>query len=410
MYLLKHPSGTYYIRICLPKSLRDFGFPFDVKSSLLTKDRSIAIERNCLLTLKLRQFLQSLTTETSLDVFKDAVLTIIDECRLHWGESDSKESTSDKTNKPKQKHYTLLSQGLTQFIASKQGECIRALTVKQLEQRISHFIAFHSDTPIAKINSSDGMRYRDQLLKEGRSTKTNKEYLSAVSQFFNWCALMKLTTSNPFQLIKMPQVIAPAPSEQRMRWPIESIEKLLHSEAYSKKGEEFHWITQLLLHTGMRPSEVCQLRVVDINLKTSVIKVTNQGEKQFVKNSSSLRSVPIHSYLVSSGFLDYVLKRAKQGYVQLFSFIPNSASVEWSKRYCKQLSCVQSTLGMKPRQRPTAYSFRHTFIDELKQRGHGEQYIAEIVGHTSSSVTFNRYGKRYNLDALAKVIETINYG
>ncbi|TOA19757.1 integrase, partial [Vibrio parahaemolyticus] len=46
MYLQKAPNGVYQTRICIPKLLREFGYPFDIKVSLLTKERSDAIERN----------------------------------------------------------------------------------------------------------------------------------------------------------------------------------------------------------------------------------------------------------------------------------------------------------------------------------------------------------------------------
>lgn len=46
MYLQKAPNGVYQTRVCIPKPLRAFGYPFDIKVSLLTKERSEAIERN----------------------------------------------------------------------------------------------------------------------------------------------------------------------------------------------------------------------------------------------------------------------------------------------------------------------------------------------------------------------------
>ncbi|WP_318480604.1 hypothetical protein [Photobacterium leiognathi] len=46
MYLQKAPNGAYQTRVCIPKPLRAFGYPFDIKVSLLTKERSEAIDRN----------------------------------------------------------------------------------------------------------------------------------------------------------------------------------------------------------------------------------------------------------------------------------------------------------------------------------------------------------------------------
>ncbi|WP_341866792.1 DUF6538 domain-containing protein [Vibrio rhodolitus] len=46
MYLQKAPNGVYQTRICVPKPLRQFGYPFDIKVSLSTKERPEAIARN----------------------------------------------------------------------------------------------------------------------------------------------------------------------------------------------------------------------------------------------------------------------------------------------------------------------------------------------------------------------------
>ncbi len=64
---------------------------------------------------------------------------------------------------------------------------------------------------------------------------------------------------------------------------------------------------------------------------------------------------------------------------------------------------------MSANARPTAYGFRHTFIDELKQKGVEESLVAQIVGHTHQSMTFGRYGKKYPMQKLATVIRSVTF-
>ncbi|WP_206747615.1 hypothetical protein, partial [Shewanella sp. 10N.286.52.B9] len=44
-HISRAPNNVYFTRICLAKSLRDKGFPFDIKVSLLTRDRAQAVIR-----------------------------------------------------------------------------------------------------------------------------------------------------------------------------------------------------------------------------------------------------------------------------------------------------------------------------------------------------------------------------
>lgn len=408
MYLLKIASGTYYTRICLPKSLRDVGYPFDIKFSLLTKSRSIAIERNCYATIKLKQLITSFDVSFDNEQFKKAVAHAITELRSGWACSPDSTSPISMATPTQTKPILPLSKALKAFIDSKSKEPIRPLTIKQLTQRIQHFIDFISDGELADIGSDDAMRYRDHLLNEGRSSKTNKEYIAALRQFMSYCVVMKWIRISPFDGISLPRQ-APKPlDEQRIRWSLDDINKLLR-HTYSQQNIEFKWTTLLLLYSGMRPSEACQLRLADIDTAKQVIRVTNAGETQYIKNQSSIRDIPIHKHLIERGFLGYVAARRDSGSKQLFSYTPSGINVEWSKQYCKALALVQESLKMKPNQRPTAYSFRHTFIDQLKQLGHSESLISQLVGHAGQSQTMNRYGKKYPIKTLEPVINSLAY-
>jgi hypothetical protein len=72
MYLFKASNYTYYTRICLPKNLRDRGFPFDLKISLLTKNRPLATERNLMVAAKLKSLINSITIQTQVADFQSA--------------------------------------------------------------------------------------------------------------------------------------------------------------------------------------------------------------------------------------------------------------------------------------------------------------------------------------------------
>ncbi|WP_171391416.1 site-specific integrase, partial [Vibrio mediterranei] len=170
-------------------------------------------------------------------------------------------------------------------------------------------------------------------------------------------------------------------------------------------------ISRLLLLSGARPSEICQLKLSDIQCQRGIhyFSINDSDEEKSVKNVHSLRQVPIHNTLIKLGFLDYVSSRKARGHTQLFSYVPANQFDDWSKSYCSKMGKYQTAIGMKAGQRPTAYGFRHTFIDELKQQGVPEHVTAQIVGHSNNSMTYGRYGKRLSLSKLAKVVNKIHY-
>ena len=81
MYLFRAPNCTYYTRICLSKSLRDRGFPFDLKISLLTKSRSTAVIRHFEIAPALKILINSVSLIENSEDFKGAVDQRVDVIR-----------------------------------------------------------------------------------------------------------------------------------------------------------------------------------------------------------------------------------------------------------------------------------------------------------------------------------------
>ncbi|MCG7586755.1 hypothetical protein [Photobacterium sp. OFAV2-7] len=73
------------------KSLRDRGFPFDIKISLLTKCRSQAVERNLKVAVGLKQLIESITSYTQPQDFRLAVDELVNDVRLGF----TKQSDAD---------------------------------------------------------------------------------------------------------------------------------------------------------------------------------------------------------------------------------------------------------------------------------------------------------------------------
>ncbi|MCL1046012.1 hypothetical protein L2737_11815 [Shewanella electrodiphila] len=106
------------------------------------------------------------------------------------------------------------------------------------------------------------MKYRDELLTQGRSYKINKEYLAARFQFFKWCKLMNYCSQNPFENVTVGQKPKVKASQERDRWNASDLKRLIHSAGFKASAVDFKWVSRLMLYGGLRPSESCQLNPV----------------------------------------------------------------------------------------------------------------------------------------------------
>ena len=419
MTLFRSTNCTYFTRLCFSKELKNRGFPFDIKISLLTKVRQVATKRHLVISLAVINHIERINEATTLHDFKSSLNKRINELRENFDcEYPVTLNIPVQPIKviqqlPQQSRVNQLSlkEALDNFVISKSKENILDSTVRQLSKRILHFIKFSKLQNVGECSTGSALRYRDLLLSQKRTHKTNKGYLAAAYQFFKWCSLMNYIDKNPFSDIPHRDNKGTGSYSARSRWQTNELNLLIQSDAFKAKDKYFQWITLVLLYQGLRPSEACQLYTDDIIEQNGIIciHVNDSKPKQRLKNASSNRVVPIHPTLLKLGFVEFVngvkTKRPKP----LFKCAPSGQDNDWSKNYCQHLGRLSTKINLLPNKRPSAYSFRHTFIDELKQQEVDESMVAQLVGHSHHNLTFGKYGKKYPVGLLVEKLNHLTF-
>ncbi|HDY8044324.1 TPA: tyrosine-type recombinase/integrase [Vibrio vulnificus] len=430
MYLIKLSNNVFYTRISTPAILQtSLGYPREIRLSLFTKYRRLATKRNAQLASAIHTLHeQALAENIPYTDFKISLSTKVAEIRQqfcsnlpHVDNPQSKcTSMSMETRAmpapapapaPEESLNSRLvgAQELTtelnNFIRSKRLEQVTPLTLTQLNQRCTNFLNYLAKQEIC-LSAKAANTYRDHLIEKGLSAKTVKEYIAANKQFFDYCERIELIERNIFKAVKAPKSRGTKASQQRDRWQLKDLKRLFSSSEFRKKDVQFQWTTKLQVYQGCRPSEVCQLTTNDIQTIEGIpcITVSDSEADQRLKTSNASRIVPLHNQLIKEGFLEYVQERREQKQKQLFDYKPHGENKDWSFRYRTNLGKLQTAIGMKPNARPTAYSFRHTFVDELKIADTPEHIVAEIVGHAHPNITFGRYGKQAKIQQLNEAV------
>ncbi|EGQ7782450.1 tyrosine-type recombinase/integrase [Vibrio parahaemolyticus] len=424
MYLIKLSNNVFYTRISTPAILQtSLGYPREIRLSLFTKYRRLATKRNAQLASAIHTLHeQALAENIPYTDFKISLSTKVAEIRQQFcsnlphvdnpqskSTSRSIETRAMSTTAPAPEtivNSSMISKQeliteLNNFIHSKRLEQVTPLTLTQLNQRCTNFLDYLTKQNVS-LSAKAATTYRDHLIEKGLSCKTVKEYISANKQFFDYCEQIELIDKNIFKAIKAPKTRGTKASQQRDRWQLKEIKRLFSSSEFRKKDAQFQWTTKLQIYQGCRPSEVCQLATPNIQMIDGVpcITVSDSEADQRLKTSNASRIVPLHNQLIKEGFLEYVQERREQKQKQLFNYKPHGENKDWSFRYRTNLGKLQTAIGMKPNARPTAYSFRHTFIDELKIADIPEHVVAEIVGHAHPNITYGRYGKQAQIQQL----------
>lgn len=263
------------------------------------------------------------------------------------------------------------------YVSSEKG--LSSHTLEAYHRDTTYFLDFLKQTfsiknwnDVQEQHIIDFVAYKKEL---GHATSSLTRYLIAIKVFFRFlkregitnqnCAIF-LETPKLWQLI--PEVLSP-----------EEID-LLFSQPNTKTltGARDRAILEVLYGTGIRVSELCQLKVNDVD--DAFIRVQGKGGKE--------RIVPIGSKALTA--VDHYLNfRDGEKYSQqLYLFVTNRGRPihrigVWMivKNYAKQAS-IDKVIS--------PHTFRHSFATHLLDNGADLRVIQELLGHANISST-DRY-------------------
>ncbi len=257
--------------------------------------------------------------------------------------------------------------------------------VQQLDNvAIAQLRTFILDLQVAQIG-------RTTVNKNGDMTEisplTVKGYVQVIKGFFTWCFNEELIEKNPAARLQMPCI----PDYLIPTFTPEHITLMLDACDTSKNlGFRDYTMMLVLLETGIRISELCNLRVQDVH--ADYIRVMGKGKKE--------REIGI-SAAVGKYLWKYInLHRRPHDENEKRVFM-NRYSVPITPTGVDQvLDDIGSRTGITD-VRVSAHTFRHTFACIYLEQG-GEIYkLSRLLGHSSVEVT-EEYLKSFKQRAARK--------
>ena len=221
------------------------------------------------------------------------------------------------------------------------------------------------------------------LNKKYSKHKTVKRKLASVKAFYSYLEYEEIIEYSPFNKvrtkIKEPHVLQKTIQKEN----IEKIIQYLFDRVSSAKTD-FQTIISirniaiigLLFSTGIRISELCNIKVADINFNEKTLKIFGKGSKERIL------------YIGNETVVDFCKK-----YKQLNEYVSEN-DYFFLNRFGKQISDQSVRIFLKNieselklTEHITPHMFRHTFATTLLEKDVDIRYIQSILGHSSISTT-----------------------
>lgn len=229
---------------------------------------------------------------------------------------------------------------------------------------------FFGKYSLAAITAELVASYRDKRLAEGLSNNTVRIELALLSHLFA-TAIMEWGTGltvNPVSNIRKP-----SPGAGRNRRLTKTEQKKLLAAVDAHSNPMLGWIVRIAIETGMRQSEITELRLSQVDLKKRVIRLED------TKNNSS-RTVPL-TRTATEVFKAAVANPTRTKDTDLVFFgEPGRDGIRRKYEFLKTWGLIKKTLGLEDLH---FHDLRHEAVSRLVEAGLSDQEVAAISGHKS---------------------------
>lgn len=243
----------------------------------------------------------------------------------------------------------------------------RGRTVKNVITYSKHLLQYFSGYTLNQITAEMISQYRDKRLSEGKAAQTVLHELYCLSSAFNlaikewgWCK------ENPCQKVKKPRV-----KNEIIRYLTEDEESKLLKACSSELLRD---IVVVALDTGLRQTEILELKFDNVDLEEGVI---------VVKQSKTLESkaIPMTDRVYE------VLKRRLSGKtvgINKYVFATSKGTRILNSNLQREFRKALKKAGIKDFR---FHDLRHTFASRLVQQGVDIYTVAKLLGHKDISTT-----------------------
>lgn len=253
-------------------------------------------------------------------------------------------------------------------------------TIKAYTIDLNQYLEFITTT---EINQKIINEYIHYLNKKYLKYKTIKRKIASVKAFYSYLEYEEIIDYSPFNKIKT-KIKEPKLLPKTIQK--DYIDKIIHLLLKDLKNSKIEFqkkislrnitLISVMFSTGIRVSELCNIKLKDIDLLEKKLKIFGKGSKErilYLGNSNVVQLCQM--------YLTYNNTCKKNEYFFLNKF--NKKLSEQTVRIL--LKKIESELELSTHITP--HMFRHTFATTLLEKGVDIRYIQNILGHSSISTT-----------------------
>lgn len=245
-------------------------------------------------------------------------------------------------------------------------------TYNSYHDNLKQFYDYFVSKDILKLNKEDIQEY---LYNLDKTSRTKSHYLTVLNSFYNYLCDEGIIDYNPCETIKMPKIEKHLPEYLT----IVEVSKLLDIKLQTPLDYRNKAMLELLYATGMRISELLDLKLNNINFDNDLVKVMGKGKKERIIPITSITMTYLKEYVFKQRA--FILKTKSSEYLFINTY-GNRMSRQGFFKILKSL-CQKQNINKEI----SPHVIRHSFATHLLSNGADLRIIQELLGHEDISTT-----------------------
>jgi integrase len=249
---------------------------------------------------------------------------------------------------------------------------VRVLTDWIAMQKLSGIYAFQ----FSAKHANELMTYL--LVKRKFKAVTYNNYLSDFRSIFTWFQKQSFTDSNPFEGINY------LPEEKKIRQTFTPEELTRYVDYLKNYDYDFYIISCYCYYCAVRPNEIVQLKIKNIDLEKGIIEIPAE-----ISKNKRQRKIPIAKLFLNE-LKSYLPGKDKDYYLcskQNNMLLPGKKKIA-PTRIAEHFKIIAKHLELPDNVK--FYSLKDTCADRLIESGFSAKTIRDLFGHSSIAIT-NEY-------------------
>ena|SRR5665213_139607 len=260
---------------------------------------------------------------------------------------------------------------------------LSANTISAYTRDLRKFAAFaqkHS-LQLDTITRDDIVEFLSSLYKARLDSRTVSRNLVAVRNLYRFALAEEAVSGDPTMNLESPKVRKLLPSYLRM----EEIDRLLAQPDLSTPyGVRDKAIIELLYSTGMRVSELVNLRVSDLEMRMGCLRCIGKGDKERMVPVGRKALAAVQQYIESAR--PELLRHARAGAPPTQNLFVNRSGSRISRIGIWRILTAHGR-GAGIRTQLSPHKLRHSFATHLLERGADLRSVQLMLGHSDISTT-----------------------